>query len=46
MTMDIEEDIDDNLELSEILQLLQILQIIVAESGGGADGKKDGDYNR
>ena len=32
MRMDIEEDIDDNLELSKILQILQISQIIVAES--------------
>ena len=41
--MDIEEDIDDNLELSKILQ---ILQIIVAESGGGGVEKKEGDDNR
>ena len=32
MRMDIEEDIDNNLELSKILQILQISQIIVAES--------------
>ena len=32
MRMNIEEDIDDYLELSKILQILQISQIIVAES--------------
>ena len=46
MMMDIEEDIDDNLELSKILEILQILQITVAESGDGGDGKKEGDENR